>query len=476
LKQLINHLDASMQEIRDLSAIDSPSIDTSASSEATPAARTQTLVEAVAAVSAGEETADPIAAAGAQSNAPAIVAAETIEAAVAHVSATAAPTGEALIVATSAAAAPGTEAPMGPIEAPASSVGSAAEASIASPALAAAAGESESAAAKTSQTREAPTIEPPRATLIPFVAPSAARTFRIGALGRFASDRRLQAGAAAACLALVAVAAAGAGLDRVAKSQHESQGLAQAVSALSTRIDAIDAAKPREEAVEIRKAVSEARGGLATSRDLSATVAQLNARLDRLEREQQARLDKLNERVEHDVAARNADAQARSVDLASRIEKLEKADFASRIDKIEKADLGSRLDKVEKRVAPQTVAATPPTPPAAPRDATAAAPAPGVSNEVTGSIERPHPTAPIRGWVLTEVRNGAALVANRQGLHEIEPGDVLPGAGKVQRFEKRGREWVVVTDQGIIVQAEYAPRVVVHPPIMGGPYGGYDED
>jgi hypothetical protein len=464
-----------MQEIRDLSAIDSPSIDTSASAEATPAARSLTPVEAVAATSANEEAADPIAA---HSNPPEIVAAGTIEAPVAQAAETAAPTGEAMIVATSAAAAPGTEAPIGPIEGPSSGVGSAGEEGIAS--LAPAAGESETSAAKTFQTREAPTIEPPRATLIPFVAPSAARASRIGALGRFAFDRRFQAGAAAACLALVAMAAAGAGFDRFAKSQHESQDLARAVSALSTRIDAIDAARPREEAVEIRKAVSEARGGLASSRDLSSTVAQLNARLDRLEREQQARLDKLNERVEHDVAARNADAQARSVDLASRIEKLEKADVASRIDRIEKADLGSRLDKVEKKVVPQTATATPPTPPAAPRDPTAAAAAPGVSNEVTGSIERPRPTAPIRGWVLTEVRNGAALVANRQGLHEIEPGDVLPGAGKVERFEKRGREWVVVTDQGIIVQAEnFAPRVVIHPPMLGGPYGGYggyDED
>jgi hypothetical protein len=439
-----------MQEIRDLSATDSPSIDASAPSEATPAAATETpIVGTGGAASTSEEAAGPLAAATPQTEAP-------------------------IAEATGASAL--TEPSMGPIEAPASGVGSAGEESITFMALAAAASQSE-AFAKTSQMREAPTIEPPRATLIPFVAPSAANASRIGALGRFASDRRFQAGAVAACLALVAVVAAGASLDRVAKSQHESQGLAQAVSALSTRIDAIDAARPREEAVEIRKAVSEARGGLATSRDLSATVAQLNARLDRLEREQQARLDKLGERVDHDVAARSADVQARSVDLATRIEKLEKADFASRIDKIEKADLGSRLDKVEKKVAPQAIAATPPTPPSAPRDTTAAAPAAGVSNEVTGSIDRPHPTAPIRGWVLTAVRNGAAIVANRQGLHEIEPGDVLPGAGKVERFEKRGREWVVVTDQGIIVQAEnYAPRVVIHPPMLGGPYGGYDED
>ena len=73
------------------------------------------------------------------------------------------------------------------------------------------------------------------------------------------------------------------------------------------------------------------------------------------------------------------------------------------------------------------------------------------------------------------MRNGSALVENRQGVRQIAPGDSLPGAGKVERFEKRGREWVVVTDQGLIAQApagSYAPRVVLRPPTYS-PYGGF---
>ena len=328
--------------------------------------------------------------------------------------------------------------------------------------------------------REAPRVEPQRATLIPFVA-AQPKSSPFDALGRFATDRRFQTGAAAACLALVAIVAGGATLQ--ARSQGESQRLAEAVSALSARLDAIDAAKPREEAAEIRRAVAEARGGLASAHDLAATVAQLNTRLDRVEREQQARLDKLGDHLEHDAAAHNADAQARGADLAARIDKLEKADVTARIDRLEKADLVGRLDqiekadvtaridKVEKKM--QSAAAQPAAAAPLPPQKEAAA-APAISNEITGSIEKPHPSEPIRGWYLVEMRNGSAIVENRQGVHQIAPGDVLPGAGKVERFEKHGREWVVVTDQGVIPQPDesYAPRVVLRRP-MYGPYGGF---
>jgi hypothetical protein len=316
---------------------------------------------------------------------------------------------------------------------------------------------------------ETPATEPERVSLIPFVAETA-ESVRRRANGGIPKNRRLLLGSAAACLALLF--AGSAAVVQATQSQHESQNLAEAVNAVTARLDAIDTSRPKEEAAEIRKAVNDARGGLATSRDVSATIAQLNARLDRLEHEQDARLEKLGERVDHDATSRSTDNQTRSAELAARIEKLEKADFAGRIDKIEKADLAARVDKIEKKAATQVAAVTPPSPPQ--KAATAAAPvSPGVSSDVTGSIAKPTPTTPIRGWYLTEMRSGSAIVENRQGIHEVAPGDVLPGAGKIQRFEKRGREWVVVTDTGVIVQASaqnYAPRVVARPQ-MYGPYG-----
>ena len=58
---------------------------------------------------------------------------------------------------------------------------------------------------------------------------------------------------------------------------------------------------------------------------------------------------------------------------------------------------------------------------------------------------------PIEGWVLREVYDGIALIEGRnQRLYEVEPGQSLPGIGKVETIEKRGRSWVVITSKGII--------------------------
>ena len=310
----------------------------------------------------------------------------------------------------------------------------------------------------------APVIDPPRVGLIPFVAPTR-HDDGVGVSGfhRLISGRRLRWGAAAASLALI-VAGGAAVVSQEANSRRlEIQSLKESVGALQAKIETAEAAKPTDDAASIRKTLAEARGGLASSRDLSATIAQLNARSDRLEHDQGGRVDKLAERLDRETAARSAEAQAHDADLAARIDKLERADLPVRLDKLEKKSQAS----------PAAVSATAPTPsaPSANKSAAATAPTASVSNETTGSIERPQPSAPIRGWVLRDIRNGEALVENRQGLREISPGEALPGAGRVERFERRGRQWVVVTDQGLIVQGSFGGDT--RPPAFVGGYGAY---
>ena len=41
-----------------------------------------------------------------------------------------------------------------------------------------------------------------------------------------------------------------------------------------------------------------------------------------------------------------------------------------------------------------------------------------------------------------------AVVEGPNGFRQIGPGDMLPGAGRVERIERRGRDWTVVTNQG----------------------------
>jgi len=322
--------------------------------------------------------------------------------------------------------------------------------------------------------RQAPPIEAPGASLIPYVEKPRAGDARSGGFSRVLRDRRVQWGAAAACLALIVAAAGATTLNQSADSQRlQAQALSQSIGALQAKIEAMEAAKPHEEAASIRRAVAEARGGLASTRDLTATIAQLSARIDRLEHDQETKADKLGERLDHDAASRGAETQAREADLSSRIEKIERADLATRLDKLEK-----KSATVAAATAPTAAPATP-SPPLPPTLNKPAAPSPAVSNETTGSIERPQPAAPIRGWALREIRNGEALVESRQGLRAVSPGDVLAGAGRVERFEKRGHEWVVVTDQGVIVEgspAGYNGYAAARPqPFPGpvGPYGAY---
>ncbi|MBB4199417.1 hypothetical protein CCR94_20170 [Rhodoblastus sphagnicola] len=57
---------------------------------------------------------------------------------------------------------------------------------------------------------------------------------------------------------------------------------------------------------------------------------------------------------------------------------------------------------------------------------------------------------PYRGYVLRDVNEGLAVVEGEDGVEEIGPGDVLAGGARVQRIERRGGGWVVMTDRGFI--------------------------
>ncbi len=266
---------------------------------------------------------------------------------------------------------------------------------------------------------DAPRIEPPRLELIPFAAPAPSKADD----GATASPRwRWSIGLAAGLALLSAVAAAGL-YDHARQSSllaakaEESRGLAQTVKALKDRIDVIEAARSRDETADLRKVAAEMKAESGATRDLGGALALLTTRVDRVDHDQSARLDKLADRIDHDSTARIA-------------------------------DLAARLDKLEKR--PPTVVAAAPTPPTpSPKQAALAArPDAVVSNETTGSIEKPR--APLRGYWLVEVQDGFAVVDGRDGPQQVAPGDVLPGAGRVLRIERRGHDWVVVTSAGII--------------------------
>ena len=229
-------------------------------------------------------------------------------------------------------------------------------------------------------------------------------------------------------------------------------GLSSAADVLKTDLEAITGQSAREEE---RPAM----------RDLSPALTQLTVRLEQIEHEYGARLDKLGERVDQDSSSRVGD-------IAARLDKLEKraalpttpasdsADVVARLDKLEKraavaaapaseiAGLTTRLSKLEKRAAAAGASSANPLPPAAPKQSSLVATADLSAPNETARSDNPGPL--LRGYSVQDARDGIAVVDSRDGPQEVAPGDSIPGAGRVLRIEKRGGDWFVLTSRGVI--------------------------
>jgi hypothetical protein len=85
------------------------------------------------------------------------------------------------------------------------------------------------------------------------------------------------------------------------------------------------------------------------------------------------------------------------------------------------------------------------------------------AKETTGSITVPSaaaaPLAPVPappsgivpGWAVRDVYRGVAMLQSRLGgMVEVEPGDVLPGLGRIEAIRRQDGRWVVVTSKGTI--------------------------
>jgi hypothetical protein len=234
--------------------------------------------------------------------------------------------------------------------------------------------------------------------------------------------------AAAAALAIV-VAVAGALLleDRqqanaLAEQASENASLAGAVKSLKVRLDAIDSAAPSAELADLRQSIGQIKSAVVSPREFSGALAQLTQRVDKLDRDGSAKVDKLSEHIDHEASAATA-------------------------------GLSARIDKLEQKIA------APPQPAALPVGQAKQLPIHpkfgSVSMDTTSSIERPKPL--LRGYVVLDARDDIALVGGRYGEREVRQGDFLPGAGRVERIELRGDGWVVMTSEGLIASAE-APR------------------
>ena len=72
-----------------------------------------------------------------------------------------------------------------------------------------------------------------------------------------------------------------------------------------------------------------------------------------------------------------------------------------------------------------------------------------VERVIARAPAQPAPTI-VSGWVLHDVYRGAAILRGRLGLIEVEPGDVLPGVGRIEAIRRQDGRWVVITSKGLI--------------------------
>ena len=133
------------------------------------------------------------------------------------------------------------------------------------------------------------------------------------------------------------------------------------------------------------------------------------------------------------------EASARLVKVAEHLDRIEREPAKAA------GAMTERLERIERQViaTANTVAGGAPV---------AAAANPVVPDPTqTASLPKFDPRqTQVEGWVLLEVYKDGALVEGRNKAHEIAPGQALPGLGKVQAIEKRGKAWIVVTDKGFI--------------------------
>ena len=273
--------------------------------------------------------------------------------------------------------------------------------------------------------------EPPRSSpsrdLIVVVEPPEPRSARepqVGAAARLFTSRFPLA--ATAALAVVVAVAGGLFFENrqqaqaLAERTSETEALAHTIKSLKVRLDAIDTAISSADLASLRRSVGEIKSTMGSTREFGGALAQLSQRVDKLDHEASAKVDRLTERVDHDTSTLTA-------------------------------GLSSRIDKLEQKIVP-------PAPPQQAAQAKQPATRPkfaSVSMDGTGSIERPKPL--LRGYVVLDARDDIALIGGRYGEREVRQGDFLPGAGRVERIELGGNGWVVTTSAGVIASADF-PR------------------
>ena len=170
----------------------------------------------------------------------------------------------------------------------------------------------------------------------------------------------------------------------------------------------------------------------ATKASNAGAVAQLVAKLDRLDRDPTPKLAEISARLDRI----DKEPSPKLAEIAAKLEQIKTDPSSPKL-----AEITARLERIEHQVSSPVSTASISAPS---RPAPAAAPS-------SDEPKTPPKPATVEGWMLRDVYGGVALLEGRSGgLREVAPGQYVPGVGEIRSIERRGRSWVVVTSRGII--------------------------
>jgi hypothetical protein len=139
--------------------------------------------------------------------------------------------------------------------------------------------------------------------------------------------------------------------------------------------------------------------------------------------------------LKSEVAALKASVEASSRTAGTQYSKL-----IERLDRVERAQSSAPKTDVSKTDASKTEAALP-------KETTGSVMPPGVTPLPPAAV----PDATVPGWSVRDVYRGVAMLQSRAGgMVEVEPGDVLPGLGRIETIRRQDGRWVVMTSRGMI--------------------------
>ncbi len=145
------------------------------------------------------------------------------------------------------------------------------------------------------------------------------------------------------------------------------------------------------------------------------------------------------------LAGAKTEQSATLAQLSAKLEKLQREKAAQPI--VERKPERQQLDTSTTASIPSAPAKAVPTPPSKPT--TLASVEPGDAT----AAEKPQT---ISGWVVRDVYQGVALIEGRRGQMEVVPGVSIPGAGTVKSIERHNGAWTVTTTKGQFASAATA--------------------